>query len=381
MNNFAFIAGAPRSGTTLLMNLLDGHSRLALFPNNETQILQHWLIHRKYGDLDRFFFRDYLNASEVLLLTSDSAMKQYEDYVYKKYGNKDYMKGRNADREKFIDLYLEYLRTNGLSLSNIYYAVFYAAFSINSMEIGPKIFVEKRPLDNEICAPLLATEFPEAKFIHIVRDPRTRYLSAKMRRIRKNKGIYKVVADFAGKDFATAHAEISMVSLELARLNKIILKERYHILRYEDLVDKTELEMKKIADFLEINFEPGLLQPSALGEKIAPSSSLAKITTFNVIDTKKDRLAKYYQNTSHTERSILQLLNWEIANHFSYDIEKKESMGITDYLRPLKHENPFKYIFNRIWMFNNFSAYSWSTKTHLYHAIIDKFWQGFPVGD
>jgi hypothetical protein len=381
MNNFAFIAGAPRSGTTLLMNLLDGHSRLALFPNNETQILQHWLIHRKYGDLDRFFFRDYLNASEVLLLTSDSAMKQYEDYVYKKYGNKDYMKGRNADREKFIDLYLEYLRTNGLSLSNIYYAVFYAAFSINSMEIGPKIFVEKRPLDNEICAPLLATEFPEAKFIHIVRDPRTRYLSAKMRRIRKNKGIYKVVADFAGKDFATAHAEISMVSLELARLNKIILKERYHILRYEDLVDKTELEMKKIADFLEINFEPGLLQPSALGEKIAPSSSLAKITTFNVIDTKKDRLAKYYQNTSHTERSILQLLNWEIANHFSYDIEKKESMGITDYLRPLKHENPFKYIFNRIWMFKNFSAYSWSTKTHLYHAIIDKFWQGFPVGD
>jgi hypothetical protein len=381
MNNFVFIAGASRSGTTLLMNLLDGHSQLALFPNNETRILQRWLIHRKYGDLDRFFFRDYLNASEVLLLTSDFAMKQYEDYMYNKYGNKDYLKGRNPDREKFIDLYLGYLRNNGLSLSNIYYAMFYAAFSINNIETGPKLFVEKRPLDNEICAPLLATEFPEAKFIHIIRDPRTRYLSAKMRRIRKNKGIYKVVDDFAGKDFATAHAEISMVSLELARLNKIILKERYHILRYEDLVDKTELEMKKITDFLGINFEPGLLEPSASGEKIAPSSSLAKISTFNVINTKKDRLAKYYQNTSQTERSILRLLNWEIANYYNYDIEKKESISITDFIRPLKHENPFKYIFNRIWMFKNFSAYSWSTKTHLYQALIDKFWQGETVSD
>ena len=201
-------------------------------------------------------------------------MKQYEDYVYKKYGNRDYLKGRSPDREKFIDLYLGYLRKNGLSLSNIYYAMFYAAFSINALEIGSRMFVEKRPLDNEIGATLLAAEFPEAKFIHIIRDPRTRYLSAKMRRIRRNKGIYKVVDDFAGKDFATAHAEISMVSLELARLNKIILKDRYHILRYEDLINNTEIEMRKIADFLEIEFEPGLLQPSALGEKIAPSSSL-----------------------------------------------------------------------------------------------------------
>ena len=250
MNNFVFIAGAPRSGTTLLMNLLDGHSGLALYPNNETRILQHWLIHSKYGDLDRFFFRDYLNASEVLLLTSDSAMKQYEDYVYKKYGNRDYLKGRSPDREKFIDLYLGYLRKNGLSLSNIYYAMFYAAFSINALEIGSRMFVEKRPLDNEIGATLLAAEFPEAKFIHIIRDPRTRYLSAKMRRIRRNKGIYKVVDDFAGKDFATAHAEISMVSLELARLNKIILKDRYHILRYEDLINNTEIRNEKNSRFL-----------------------------------------------------------------------------------------------------------------------------------
>ena len=381
MNNFVFIAGASRSGTTLLMNLLDGHSNLALFANKETKILQHWLKHKTCGDIERFFFRDYLNETDILLLISNSSMKQYEDYMYNKYGNRDYLKGRCPDREKFIDLYIGYLRNNGLSLSNIYYAMFYAAFSINKIQVGQKIFIEKRPLDNEICATLLATEFPESKFIHIIRDPRTRYLSAKMRRIRKNKGIYKVVDDFAGKDFATAHAEISMVSLELARLNKIILKERYHILKYEDLINKTELEMRKLADFLEINYEPGLLQPSALGEQIAPSSSHGKITTFSVINTSKDRLTKYYQNTSQTERSILQLLNWEIANYFDYDIEKMEFISMADFILPLKHENLFKYVFNRIWMFKNLSGYSWSTKTHLYHALIDKFCQGFSVSD
>jgi len=166
MNNFAFVCGASRSGTSLLMNLLEGHSQLATFPNRETHILEYWFQHKRYGNLERFFFRDYLNTFDILSFTSDHIIAQYSDYTFNKYGNKDTYKDRILDREGFIKLYLGYLEKNGLSLSNIYYAIFYAALSINNLDFINKMFIEKRPLENEICATMLAKEFPEAKFIH-----------------------------------------------------------------------------------------------------------------------------------------------------------------------------------------------------------------------
>ena len=46
LENPVFICGAPRSGTTLLSNLLDGHHNLIVFPV-ETHILQYFMVYRE----------------------------------------------------------------------------------------------------------------------------------------------------------------------------------------------------------------------------------------------------------------------------------------------------------------------------------------------
>jgi hypothetical protein len=54
---------------------------------------------------------------------------------------------------------------------------------------------------------------------------------------------------------------------------------------------------------------------------------------------------------------------------------------MTDLIHPLKYENPIQYVPNRIRMFRNLLGYSWTRQNYLYHALIDKFWQGFSVSD
>jgi hypothetical protein len=169
--------------------------------------------------------------------------------------------------------------------------------------------------------------------------------------------------------------------MELARLNHLILQDRYYVLRYEDLISHTELEMQNIANFLRIKFESVFLEPSSMKREISPSSSIVKTKTVKVMKTEEDRLQRYYKNTSRLEQLILRFFNWDLANYFKYDLEKMDFMKRTDLIRLLKYENPLLYLPNRIWMLRNLPGYSWNAKRHLYHGLIDKFFQGYWVSD
>ena len=52
-DNFAFLCGASRSGTTLLNNLLDGHQGVFVSPV-ESLILYYWNLNRANNRLESF---------------------------------------------------------------------------------------------------------------------------------------------------------------------------------------------------------------------------------------------------------------------------------------------------------------------------------------
>ena len=64
-----------------------------------------------------------------------------------------------------------------------------------------------------------------------------------------------------------------MYSFELARRNRILLKDRYLVIRYEDLASDREATMTRIAEFIGIPFSPNLLVPTQFGEKTGGNSS------------------------------------------------------------------------------------------------------------
>jgi Sulfotransferase family len=381
MNNFAFICGAPRSGTTLLANLLDSHDDVFLLPI-ETEILQYWNYHKTNNSLERFFLRDFLNTSDVLFFIDRATREQHEIYMRTRYKVKKFFQFNIIDKDIFIKTYLENINNIGLSLKGVYTAFFKAAMLLNKNNNDKKLLIEKRPLDNEMGAILLRDAFPDSKFLHIVRDPRTRYISSKMRRLYRPQRIFpRYTHNFNGENFAKVISEISMTSLMLAKLNKDVIGKDYEIVRFEDLLKNSEKEMKKVAGHLNIDFTENLLKQTSAGKKQVAMSSIDKAFSSGITDISDKRLKSFYKNTSYLERKILFLFTSEIAKHFNYDLETVEYISTTDIFKPLKFENPKDYLRTRLNMLKTLRGRSTLIGIRHFHTILDNFEKGIITQD
>jgi protein-tyrosine sulfotransferase len=379
MKNFAFICGAARSGTTLLSNLLNGHPETYVLPV-ASHVLVYWNYHRQNNSLERFFTRDYLNADEIQFLTNKVTRKEQENYVAQQYGVEDYFKWNYIEQKTFIDRYKGSLSETGVTLSGVYNALFKGAMPAEEYEDGNKLLIERRPLHNEICAVLLHREFPNAKFVHIIRDPRTRYISAKMRRVCRRLGFSpKQVPSMCGENFPTAFSASSMVSLELAKLNKMIIGDNYYIFHFEDLIKSPETTMKEIARHLGIKFSETLLQQTSGEKKQVGFSSMDKPIGSGPKDISDQRLELFFKNTRHSERKILSLLTWEIANYFNYDVDPVEELAIKDLMVPFKWEGPNDYFQNRYYLLKHMRGKSFVVKNNHYLDLLNRFDRGIQV--
>jgi hypothetical protein len=99
---------------------------------------------------------------------------------------------------------------------------------------------------------LLERVFPEAQYVHIVRDGRDTALSfmEMRRRPRFNLARPRGLATFASQ---------WRLEVEGARELGRRIPERYHELRYEDLVREPQAELERLSDFLGLEFEPAML--------------------------------------------------------------------------------------------------------------------------
>jgi Sulfotransferase family len=99
---------------------------------------------------------------------------------------------------------------------------------------------------------LLERVFPDAQYVHLVRDGRDAALSflAMRRRPRFNLARPRGLATFASQ---------WRLEVEGARDLGRRVPERYHELRYEDLVTEPRAELARICAFLELEFEPAML--------------------------------------------------------------------------------------------------------------------------
>ena len=175
-----FLCGAPRSGTTFLSNLLDGHPELIVLPI-ETHALEY--THRQKVNHNEFLAQEYMKTHDVRWYTDANYRRSYNLYMTRHYGKAAAFELSGIDERMFGNCYVHYLEEHGTSLKTVYPAFAWSLHAAGGRTDQPSMLVEKRPLDNELSAKTLKKIFPNAKFIHILRDPRTRYASAKQRRI------------------------------------------------------------------------------------------------------------------------------------------------------------------------------------------------------
>jgi hypothetical protein len=214
-----FIAGLERTGTSLLYALLASHPSIAM-----TRRTNWWtFFYDRYGDLGH---DDNLDR----ILTD---MRRYR-------------------RHRKLELDFDRLRQDFVTGDRSYCRLFALMQGQHAERTGRPRWGDKS-LHTERYAERVYGCFPEARIIHIIRDPRDRYASV-LKRWRSKRG---------GVGSATA---AWLASVELAAANRERYPDRYRVLEYEALVRDPELTMRSICDFIGEPYDPAMLGMTGASE-------------------------------------------------------------------------------------------------------------------
>jgi hypothetical protein len=186
-----FLIGFPRSGTTLLEVILEGHPDIVTLEERE--------------------------------LFLDSALR--------------YM-GEVSDLDALASAPEEEL--------DRYRTAYWAAARSCGVDPAGKIFVDKYPL-NILKLPLIARLFPDARILLARRDPRDVVLSCFRRRFMMSAPFYELLTLAGGARFYSLVMQLEQVLLSFFNL-------RPHLVVHERLLDDFEGEMRAICEYLNIEW-------------------------------------------------------------------------------------------------------------------------------
>lgn len=213
---FCFVVGCPRSGTTLLRAMLDSHPDIALPPESYF-VIDMGRRRRRYEAAKGFqterFVRDLLTHR-----------------WFRKWGLKDEDVSRSY-RERSPRDYSDAVRL---------------AFSLYAAERGKGRYGDKTP-NYVLRMPLLASLFPEARFVHVIRDGRD------------------VASSLLDSDLGLRNLSEAALSWRFhagrgRSAGRSLGPDRYMELRYEDLVRDPEASLRGVSGFFDLTFDPVMLR-------------------------------------------------------------------------------------------------------------------------
>jgi omega-hydroxy-beta-dihydromenaquinone-9 sulfotransferase len=245
------IIGAPGSGTTLLHQTLCSHRDIAYITHNMLRagILRHG---RLVGDRRRA-----LLMLQNLIHRDPASNNPLGDALWIKYfGDYNYMTEKDYSEEM-----ADYFRKKVLQVQNLW---------------GRPRFVDKT-LVNCFRVRLLNSIFPDAKFIHTIRDGRAVAFSIlnKIDIAGDRFALFDVgFKDILGDKYKPDRSELYNYGLAWAefvrkgREANAVAQNRYYEVRYEKLVTEPYDELRNIVDFCELDWY------SEFEEKIPPTQNM-----------------------------------------------------------------------------------------------------------
>jgi hypothetical protein len=212
---FPIIVARGRSGTTLLRAMLDSHPQMAVPPES------HFLV--RLGKRRRRYVRG-----------GRFALQTFVDDLFKQYGVRRWGLDASTVRER-------------LAASDVgdYAAAMREVFSLYTESQGKTRFAEKTPI-NVLHIPFLSRMFPEARFIHLIRDGRD------------------VALSYLDTDFgAESVGEAAIYWRRFVRTGRhdgqTLGEDRYREVRYEDLLDDPEGTLRMVCAFVDLPYDPSML--------------------------------------------------------------------------------------------------------------------------
>jgi len=295
-----FILGSHKSGTSLLRALLDGAEELFVIPM-EAHFFQYggfWVDYALRRALPRQYTFDELVENFVRHIertnrkewerssTSDSILTglwdvpAFADYFHST-ARAYYQK---ADFRGMFDCYVE--------------AVHVSLFGVPP---SSQRFVEKS-VENAEFATLLKRLYPQARFVHLIRNPYATLVAIRRHSARKRYPFLARILSALRSSYYYLYQ------------NPLVLED-YRVVRYEDLVTQPREVMQSLAEFLEIGFGPGLLEPTVMGKPWGGNS-----TSGRQFDGVSRSPLSHWQSEIHPlEADLISQLFGHVLRDHSYD--------------------------------------------------------------
>ena len=266
-----FVVGVGRSGTTLLRLMLDAHPELAIGP--ETQ-----------------FVPDLLDAADPVDAITGS--RTWADF--------------GLDAGEFAQ------RAAGQDLAGVLRA-FYSLYAETQSKSrwGEKTPGYVRSMDS------ISTVLPEAYFVHLIRDGRDVALSRRKRGMGADKPMAKT-------------ANLWRRRIEDARTQARKLEGRYLELRYEDVVADPEPHLRRICEFIEMGFDPAMLQHTESAEE--------RLGELGDLDARDGRQAREAQERASAHARAKQAASTERTGAWRTEMSPEDTREFEGVAGPLLRE-------------------------------------------
>ena len=309
MNNITplFVYGPPKTGSTLLSNLLDGTNQIFVYPNEVKFKIYGNSKFRSIESLVRHYKtknKDPLKVHRENVIVNNTSIYDLNE-----------MEGKLNGIEKLNDLFdirlyyklfnesikKHFVEINGAIL--IYYDMLAAAMATKNIEFDKLQYLCFKDVGGDFrkTIKVFQKEFPSGKIILLSRNPYAQFLS-RLNYWRK---------------YQWPHTSVFAQMDSLLRMNnfykcasEVIINQNVLMISYEDIVSDTEKVVKSVARFLEIDFSDTLLTPTVFGRGVVVSTS-----TINSSAVFKDSQNKWESDLTPFQKKIVTMFTQNAPLH------------------------------------------------------------------
>jgi hypothetical protein len=315
-----FIAGQAKSGTTLLVALLDNHPELLVLPE-ETAYFPTVLT--KYAPRGRRAQFDYITKESLSNVLFGGPCKWGKrDYSY--FPTAHFLQTFeqmafdpvNAERDLLVIMLEGYAATLGRSLDSI------------------TRWIEKTPANRKYL-PAIHSRFPHAKILVTMRDPRAIFTAQIALEKTRQLGTFSTY-------YCISHwRDVAKVVLRARHCGDTTL----FVLPYEKLVLEPGEWMKKACAFLEIEYDPAIVLTPTKAGKFWEGNSATE-TAFSRIST--EPLTRWQSDLSEEEIGWVEWHCRDLMPEFGYE-PKLGERALRHFMKPTRYERPKQYLKSRFY--------------------------------
>ena len=285
-----FVVGSGRSGTTMMGRILGNHSQVFTF--NEIHFLG-WLSSTAK-------MHQHLSKQQAVALLSELLAIQEDGIFLKKDPKNFYAKAESCLQEKEN---LQKVEVYKLFLATI------------TAENNGKIACEQTPKNIFYINELLKA-FPDAKFIHMVRDSRDVLLSQKNKWKRRFLGASKIPLKEAIRSYMNYHPITTAKFWKSAVEHGGKMENHPRVLqvKFENVLMHSKKEIKTICEFLGLEFEEKMLAVPNIGSSTEEDKEAElKIDQSKISKWKKGGL-------NNAEIFLAQLISKKVMTTYQYSL-------------------------------------------------------------